>query len=91
MSMEKPPKVYTKPKKAPTPSRTRLSIRRDRINPADYTAYNLPWACEDCSHFIHNQQICTLGYQTELHRQEMMKKSYEISGTVSLCRFIEID
>jgi hypothetical protein len=77
--------------KARTPKRLRPSIRKDAINAADYLKYNFPIACEDCTHFNPENEQCTIGYETQHHRHEVQKKSYELSGKVALCRFMEID
>jgi hypothetical protein len=69
----------------------RPTIKKDPIHPADYNLYNLPFACEDCSHFSSLNEICTLGLITEPHLRRNQKKSYSTSGKVALCRFIEID
>lgn len=86
--METPQK---KTQKKLSQNKIKPSIRRDAINPVDYAKYKLPWSCEDCSHFNNQEQKCTLGYRVEPHLRENMKKTYELSGTVSLCRFLEID
>ena len=88
MSMETPPK---KPQKKVSQIKIKPSIRRDAINPRDYNSYKLPWTCDDCTHFASATATCTLGYKTEAHRRETFNKTYERSGTVALCRFIEID
>lgn len=77
--------------KKSTQSKTRASIRREAINPRDFNTYKLPWTCEDCSHFSATTEKCLLGYKTEPHRRSTFEKTYELSGTVALCRFLEID
>jgi hypothetical protein len=67
------------------------SIRKDGIHPADYMKYKLPWACEDCVYFNEGKERCILGYIQDPHLRENLKKSYEMSGKVSLCRFQELD
>jgi hypothetical protein len=74
-----------------TPKRLRPSIKRDKIHPADFLQYRLPWACEDCTHFDASRESCTLGYNTVHHRRVQQMKDYEISGSMALCRFQEID
>ncbi len=69
----------------------RPSIKKDQIHPTDYNKYKMPYACEDCSHFRLENLSCTLGYKTEPHLKANQIKSYETSGKLSLCRFIEID
>jgi len=77
--------------KAKTPKRLRQSIRFDAIHPADYLKYDLKTACEDCTHFCQENKECTLGYNSHWHRKEFQKYSFELSGKVALCRFMEID
>ncbi len=69
----------------------RPTIKKDPIHPADYNKYNLPFACENCSHFSAMNETCTLGLISEPHLKRNQEKSYFISGKVALCRFIEID
>jgi hypothetical protein len=75
----------------PTPRRLRPSIRFDGVNPGDYQKYEFRFSCEDCSHFDSASENCTLGYESKWHRKEFQKKSYELSGKMALCRFLEID
>jgi hypothetical protein len=74
-----------------TPKPLRGTIRHDVINPVDYLKYRFPIACEECSHFDSVNTICTLGYNPKWHLNAYQKKSYELSGKVALCRFMEID
>ena len=74
-----------------TPKKLRVSIRKDGVNPSDYNNYNLPWSCEDCSHFAHETKSCTIGYDTRNTLREIQKHSYELSGKFAVCRCIEID
>ncbi|PIS11210.1 MAG: hypothetical protein COT73_05195 [Bdellovibrio sp. CG10_big_fil_rev_8_21_14_0_10_47_8] len=75
----------------PTPKRLRTTIRFDGINPADFSTYDFRFACEDCSHFDAEGSRCTLGYDPQWHRKSFQQKSYELSGRMALCRFLEID
>jgi len=77
--------------KLPTPKRIQPSIRHDAIKASDYLKYNLPWSCEDCSHYNFEQDLCSFGYLVKWHKREYQKHSYELGGKVSLCRFQEID
>lgn len=79
------------PKPPPTPKRLRNSIRLDAIHPRDYRIYNLPFACEDCSHFDSGGESCTLGYNSSLHRRAEQERTYRLNGKMALCRFLEID
>lgn len=67
------------------------TIKKDPIHPASYMKYKLPWACEDCVYYAPDTEKCILGYITEPHRREVQKKSYEMSGRVALCRFLELE
>lgn len=79
-------------KKSPrTPKRLRTSIRFDPIHPSDYLKYDIRSACEDCSHFDFENNRCTLGYDSKWHRKDFQKSSYELTGRMALCRFLEID
>lgn len=75
--------------KARTPRRLRTSIRFDTVNPTDYLKYDFRTACEDCTHF--DGKGCSQGYESKWHRRDFQTKSYELSGKVALCRFLEID
>lgn len=74
-----------------TPKRIRPSIKHDPIHPSDYLKYEIAMACEDCTHFKSDDATCTLGYHTIHHRRETQKQSYELTGKVAICRFMEID
>lgn len=78
-------------KRTPTPKRIPPSIRFDVVNPTDYQKYDFRVACEDCVHFNFENSQCTLGYPTKWHRRDFQKYSYELSGKMALCRFMEID
>lgn len=71
--------------------RPRSSIKKDAINPRDYMKYDLPWSCDRCSHFDTSKEVCTLGYNSEHHRQKAQLESYKLNGKMALCRFLEID
>lgn len=74
-----------------TPKRLRTSIKFDTVNPADYLRYNIPSACEDCTHFDAQAERCTMGYDSRWHRKDFQEKSFFLSGKMALCRFLEID
>lgn len=74
-----------------TPSRIRPSMKKDVIHPRDFNAFKIPYACEDCSHFASATKTCTLGFNTEPHLRENANKSYQLSGKIAQCRFLEID
>jgi len=74
-----------------TPKRLQQSIKHDKVSPTDYMKYNLPWACEDCTHFDSSHDLCTLGYTTKWHKRNYQRMTYELAGKMALCRFQEID
>jgi len=81
----------SKGRKTPTPKRMRPRIRFDAINPSDYLNFDFRFSCEDCSHFNSGAEECTLGYNSFWHRKAFQAQSYELSGKMALCRFLEID
>ncbi len=74
-----------------SPSRIRPSMKKDVIHPRDFNAYKIPFACEDCSHFASETITCTLGFNTKNHLRANSLHSYELSGKIAQCRFLEID
>lgn len=74
-----------------TPKRLKTSIRFDTVNPTDYLSFHIPSSCEECTHFHREEERCTLGYESKWHRLEFQKTSYELTGKMALCRFLEID
>ncbi len=93
LSMRETSQTPIKPhiRKPKTPKRIGSSIKKESVNPQDYNAYTLPFSCEDCSHFAAQSETCTLGFQTEPHLQRNQIQSYELSGKIAFCRFLEID
>lgn len=71
--------------------RIRPTMRKETIHPTDYNHLNLPYSCEECSHFVEKNKSCTLGLNTFYHLAEIQKKTYHLSGQMALCRFQEID
>ncbi len=76
---------------AKTPKKLRKSIKLDRVAPLDFSQRNMIYACEQCSHFDPDAKECTLGYQAQLHMQEVQLKRYYLNGHMAFCRFTEID
>lgn len=74
-----------------SPKRISKSMKKDSIHPKDYLNYNLPFSCEECSHFASINESCTLGLPTSPHLKRNQIQSYELSGKMALCRFQEID
>ncbi len=77
--------------KKTTPRRINASIKRDSVSAADYIAYDHRWSCDECTHFNHGAEQCTLGYETSHHRLKEQTRSFELSGRIAFCRFHEID
>lgn len=75
----------------PTPPRPRRSIKLDRVNPSDFLKMNTVYACEQCSHYDTDSQKCTIGYWSDLHRQDVQLKRMTTMSHMAFCRFIEID
>lgn len=72
-------------------ARIRPSMKKDVIHPRDFNAFKIPYACEDCSHFASETTKCTLGFNTANHLRANSLHSYELSGKIAQCRFLEID
>ncbi len=88
--MQRIQKTLTKPKPK-SPKRIGSSLKKEAINAHDYIGYNLPYSCEQCSHFKASNESCTFGLPTEAHLERNQKKSYNLGGKIALCRFQEID
>lgn len=78
----------SKQKSAP---RIHPSIKKERVNPADYMQYDTRFSCEDCSHFDGEKILCTLGYNPQHHLKAVQTAQYVLSGNMAFCRFLEID
>ncbi len=74
-----------------TPKRPKQSIKHDAVAAKDILKYKFMHSCEYCSHWNPKNGLCTLGYKNDSHRLEYNLHSFEISGRMSLCRFLEID
>ena len=74
-----------------TPKRIRPTIKKEIVDPSDWLTYKSVWSCEDCSHFDLKNIKCTLGYDVENHLKKAQIKSFELSGRIAFCRFLEID
>lgn len=77
--------------KSKTPKRLRQSIKKDPVQAEDVRQFNLPYACEDCTHFCSKIGECTLGYDSRPHRKAQQNSDFLLSGKMALCRFLEID
>lgn len=74
-----------------TPRRLRKSLILDGIRPQDLRDLKMTFCCEQCSHFNSSDQSCSIGYLTEPHLRENQLKTYELTGKMAFCRFLEID
>lgn len=71
--------------------RLHASIKKDKVDPRDYLAYDTRFSCEDCSHFDPAQTICTIGYNPAHHLKAEQTRQYLLAGNMAFCRFLEID
>ncbi|HEX4923747.1 MAG TPA: hypothetical protein VFV50_06660, partial [Bdellovibrionales bacterium] len=67
------------------------SIFLDPVHPYDFLYRNVPFCCEQCSHFDPENKRCTIGYNAKNHLREKQLKAYELTGRMALCRTLEID
>jgi hypothetical protein len=70
--------------------RPRKSIKLDRVDPRDFSRYNLIYSCDQCSHFDSGKRSCTMGFWAQ-HTQERQLALYNRTGFMAFCRFLEID
>lgn len=69
----------------------RQSVKLDPIDARDFQKHKMIFCCEQCSHFSPSDSICTIGYESSPHLRANNLKSYELTGRMALCRFLEID
>ena len=69
----------------------RRSIKKDRVNPSDFLNINTIYCCEQCSYFIPSGKSCVLGFSTIPHLKKEQLKTFELTGHMAFCRFLEID
>ena len=67
------------------------SLILDPIHPRDYNSLNIIYYCEQCAHFNHATQSCSIGYDASKHVKAAQDKYYELMGKVAFCRLCEID
>ncbi len=63
----------------------------DPIHPSDFNHFDIIFTCEQCSHFQHSRQECTIGYAAKEHIRDVQLDRYQRLGRVAFCRFTEID
>ncbi len=78
------------PARAYQPQRKRRSIKLDRVNPRDFMAYDSRFFCDDCSHYDSSANKCTMGYVPQ-HTRALQMATYNLTGMMAFCRFLEID
>ena len=74
-----------------TPKRIRRTIKLDRVQAADFRKFDLIYACEQCSFFNPENKNCLMGMPTQPHLLEQQHKTFELTGHMAFCRFLEID
>jgi hypothetical protein len=71
------------------PIRRRLIL--DAIEPQYWGKLEVTYYCEQCSYYIPESEGCTMGLPTAPHRKEQQQKTYELTGRVAFCRYLEVD
>ncbi|MBK8203754.1 MAG: hypothetical protein IPL83_20345 [Bdellovibrionales bacterium] len=69
----------------------RKSIILDPVNPTEFRSLNFTYCCEQCVHLDGDENICTFGHDFNIHSRKAQLRSYELSGKMAFCRFLEID
>lgn len=75
----------------PRISPSNRSLILDPVHPTDFNHLNIIYACEQCTHFAPDTELCTIGYESRLHRKERQLELYNLCGRMAFCRFMEID
>ena len=73
------------------PAPYRRSVIKDPIKPRDFRRLNLIFCCEQCTYFQQDDKICNLGFPSEPHQRRQQLHTYNLSGRMAFCRFLEID
>ena len=81
----------TKNKGAFTPKRIRRGIKLDRVQARDFLQYDMIFSCEQCSFFNEDGPECMMGFPCENHLHDHQMKTFETTGHMAFCRFLEID
>ncbi len=69
----------------------RRSMIKERVNPSDFNNLNIQYNCEQCVYFMDKESVCNLGFIIKNHTKEEQDLSYNMSGHMKFCRFLEID
>ena len=74
-----------------TPKRIRRGIKLGRVQAADLRSMDMIFACEQCSFSARDTDECLMGMPTTPHRREQQWKTFNTTGHMAFCRFLEID
>ncbi len=88
---ENPFSLIVKERKNPDPQIFRKSIKKDRVHPSDFLNMDTIYCCEQCSYFAPSEESCVLGFLTKPHLRKEQLKTFELTGHMAFCRFLEID
>jgi len=72
-------------------STIKRSMIKERMKASDLNTLNIQYTCEQCVYFMDLEATCNLGFKTNNHTRQEQKRSYNMSGHVRFCRFLEID
>lgn len=74
-----------------TDKRIRRGIKLDRVQASDFLNMNTIYACEQCSFFDPGENICVMGFPQKNHLMAQQQKTFNTTGHMAFCRFLEID
>ncbi len=74
-----------------TPKRIRRTIKLDRVQAADFLKYDTIFACEQCSFFNPETTECVMGFPPQNHLLRQQLHTFNTTGHMAFCRFLEID
>ncbi len=74
-----------------TPKRIRREIKLDRVQASNFNNLPMTYACEHCSFFAPESKECMMGMPTKNHLKEQQLKTFNLTGHMAFCRFLEID
>lgn len=67
------------------------SLILDPVHPRDFFHLNFTYCCEQCVHFDNKESYCTFGQNCFPHMREQQLATYDLTGKMAFCRFLEID
>ena len=74
-----------------SPKRVRRTIKLDRVQASDLLNYEMIYHCEQCSFFDIEATRCVMGFPQQPHLKEQQMKTFNSTGHMAFCRFLEID